>query len=449
MREAVVPAYLLLCLLLGGSVQGVWFNMILQLVGLAIVAWAALGSDERPLIQPAWNLLLLILLGLAVIALQLVPLPASIWPHLGGRERLAAGFSILGVSTPPVGISLAPHESLTAMFAMIPPIAVTCAMLRLRAYRSRWLAIMLIAGTIVGILIGVLQVSGGAASPWYLYAETSRGLATGFFANANHMATLLVATLPFLAALLASVRGGSAQQYSAMAALIVGLALVILVGLALNQSLAGYLLAVPVALASVMIVLPGRNRFRTISAMVSGTLLIIAIIALWVVPIGGHNLRGDVQSSVLSRQEILTTSIRATRDLLPFGSGAGTFRSAYQLYEDHDRLEKPIVNHAHNEYVEVVFETGVPGLVVLGLFLAWWASAAGRAWRSGVSPFARAASVTSAAILAHSLVDFPLRTAAISTVFAMCLALLAQPKVQRGHVRDSSELRPTRHLSWE
>ena len=109
MREAVVPAYLLLCLLLGGSVQGVWFNMILQLVGLAIVAWAALGSDERPLIQPAWNLLLLILLGLAVIALQLVPLPASIWPHLGGRERLAAGFSILGVSTPPVGISLAPH----------------------------------------------------------------------------------------------------------------------------------------------------------------------------------------------------------------------------------------------------------------------------------------------------------------------------------------------------
>ena len=46
MREAVVPAYLLLCLLLGGSVQGVWFNMILQLVGLAIVAWAALESDQ-------------------------------------------------------------------------------------------------------------------------------------------------------------------------------------------------------------------------------------------------------------------------------------------------------------------------------------------------------------------------------------------------------------------
>ena len=70
------------------------------------------------------------------------------------------------------------------------------------------------------------------------------------------------------------------------------------------------------------------------------------------------SLAAETASSIQSRQAILATSVRATMDLFPFGSGAGTFRSVYQLYEDHDRLEKPIVNHAHNDYVEIAFETG-------------------------------------------------------------------------------------------
>jgi hypothetical protein len=37
----------------------------------------------------------------------------------------------------------------------------------------------------------------------------------------------------------------------------------------------------------------------------------------------------------------------------------------------------------------------------------------------------RAAAIASAAILVHSLFDFPLRTAGISALFAVCLALLA------------------------
>ena len=240
LREAVVPAYIFLCLLLGGSVQGAWFNMTLQLAGLAMIAWSALASDERPPTRPARMLLLIVLLALVVMAFQLIPLPASLWAHLGGRERIASGFGLLGLPTPALPVSLAPYTSLGAIFALIPPIAVLCAMLRLRAYRSRWLTIPLVAAAMVGILIGILQVSGGPMSPWYIYQETSRGVATGLFANANHMATLLVITLPFLAALLASVRGAKAQRFSAIAALVGGSALVMLVGLALNQSLAGY-----------------------------------------------------------------------------------------------------------------------------------------------------------------------------------------------------------------
>jgi len=84
-RSAVAPVYLLACLLLGGSAQGIWQNALLQLAGLAIIAWAAVVGDE-PLPKPARNLLLILVAGLAVVALQLVPMPHSLWAH--GLPRL-------------------------------------------------------------------------------------------------------------------------------------------------------------------------------------------------------------------------------------------------------------------------------------------------------------------------------------------------------------------------
>ena len=47
-------------------------------------------------------------------------------------------------------------------------------------------------------------------------------------------------------------------------------------------------------------------------------------------------------------------------------------------------------------------------------------------------------------ILVHSLVDFPLRTAAISAAFAMCLALLIDRRPEQR--QDPTDLRPARHL---
>jgi O-antigen ligase len=143
---------------------------------------------------------------------------------------------------------------------------------------------------------------------------------------------------------------------------------------------------------------------------------------------------------------ILKTSIDAASHLMPLGSGVGSFENIYRLYEDHERLDpNTIVNHAHNDYVEIAMETGVPGLIVLALFLAWWGIAVWRVWKNDVDgPYARAAAVASAAILAHSVVDFPLRTAAISAFFAMCLGLLTLRR--RPKAADSSSLWPTRHV---
>lgn len=446
-REAVGPVYLFACLILGGSAQGIWQNMILQLAGIALIAWAAAAPAEEPLLPSARRLLLLAIIAIAVVALQMVPLPPSVWTKLGPRGALVEGYDALGLQLPALPLSLTPYASLNSLFGLIPPLALFCAIVRLRAYRPSWLAIALLAGTVAGILIGALQVgtTNSGQSSWYLYEETNIGSAVGFFANANHMATLLVVTLPFLAAIAASAKGANMQRYSAVVALTSGIALVIMVGLALNGSLAGYGLTLPVLAASALIVLPANSRLRIWAVALAGALLVAAIAGLELSSIGSSRFGEEAATSVQSRKDILGTTTRATRDFLPFGSGLGSFQQVYHLYERPDQVTPTYVIHAHNDYGEIALEAGVAGIVVMVLFLAWWVTAVWRVWRTAeAAPFARAASIASAAILVHSLVDFPLRTAAISGCFAMCLALLADRRAPAP--KESSDLRPARHV---
>jgi hypothetical protein len=217
---------------------------------------------------------------------------------------------------------------------------------------------------------------------------------------------------------------------------------VVAVGIALNRSVAAYVLALPVAAASLMMLFPARKAVRGWGV---GLVVLLAAGAAMVAlgPLGDRMLGTSL--SVSSRAEMANNTAQAAGDFLPFGSGLGTFRAVYRLYEDHDAVDRVVTNHAHNDYLELALETGIPGIVLMLAFLAWWVVVASGAWRSAASsPYARAAAVASAAILFHSLVDYPLRTGALSCVFAMCLGLMSVRATSR--TPDESELWPTRHL---
>jgi len=228
-------------------------------------------------------------------------------------------------------------------------------------------------------------------------------------------------------------------------ALVIGAAVIILVGILLNRSIAAYGLALPVLCASALIVIPARSRVRPILTIAAGLLLIVALGAIAKSSVSGGKLGLGAATSVQSRQVMATTTSRAIADFLPMGSGLGSFRNVHDLYENPAAVTSEYVVHAHDDYLELALETGVPGIILMLVFLAWWVVAVWRVWKSAeAGPFTRAASIASAAILAHSLVDFPLRTAAISACFGMCLAMLADRRTPAP--ADSSDLRPTRHF---
>ena len=86
LRRAIAPAYLLMCIVLGGSGQGIWANVLLQLIAIAIIAFAFLNRriDRQPLAARRLGVLVALMIGLVV--LQLVPLPPALWTALPGRS---------------------------------------------------------------------------------------------------------------------------------------------------------------------------------------------------------------------------------------------------------------------------------------------------------------------------------------------------------------------------
>jgi O-antigen ligase len=449
LRLAVVPVYLMLCLLLGGaSAAGIWANLALQLLGLALIVYALSVSRRTPIATPSRQLIAIAVLALTLLALQLLPLPPSIWTQLGGREPVAAGFALLGQPLPWLPISLSAYDTRGGLFWTIPAFATLLGIAKLGGYKANWLAWVIVGVVLVSVAIGALQRAGG---DWYFYEVTNFGVGTGFFANANHQATLLIATIPFLAGLYLAgrTRGQSAQRTSGLLVILVGIFVVVLVGLAINGSLAGIGLGVPVVGASALMLWSRKRK-------VPGWAIALALVAVagaaylpFSAPIGSNNLTSaEARTSQLSRYTTFRTTIEAAQDHLPLGSGVGTFIEIYRTYEDPAQVERTFINRAHSDFLEFFLEAGlIAGLIVL-LFLLWWVRRLLAIWwTEKPDHLARAASIATGAILAHSIVDYPLRTVAIGALFAACCALMAEPRPRAQRNAEPEPANKARHLS--
>ena len=443
LRRYLLPAYLFFCLVLGGSSQSIWGVLALRLVAIALIAWAAVGREQRDVRRDRFPIALLIC-GLALIVAQLVPLPPSVWTNFPRRELLVQGFAGLGEPLPWQPVSLTPFLSLETFLFLLPPIATFLTVRRLREKGVTAAAVALLAGALANIFLGYLQLATGASSTsrWYLYDQTNPGSAVGFFANHNHMGLLLVVALPFLAVLaLQSLRSSSTSRLPVTVfAGVTGLAIV--VGIALNGSMAAVLLSVPVILATATLG-PRVSRFRAALLGIAAMALLGATIFLSTSPVQ-PKIAGENVSSFESRQEIWGTTWSSIESSFPVGTGFGSFEKVYTTAEPLGSVTATYVNHAHNDYLELLLEGGLPMGLLIVAFFSWWAV---RSVRIFASPFRdglrRAAAISSGAILAHSVVDYPLRTTAIATVFAFCVALLCSGSGQRSRHGESG----VRHLT--
>lgn len=426
-------AVIISALLFGGATRlDVLAPLIPRLVAAFVIAalvwrgqfgWSGWTWPEKLI----WGMLL------AVPALQLVPLPPSIWTALPGRDYAAQILASTG-GQGWMPLSLTPDATLNSILALTPALAAYALARQANEVTIKlWFGLILLIGT-VGAAIGLLQVASGESSALYFYAITNADAAVGFFSNANHHGSFLACCLLLLAYWMleraATAGNGEAPQIIAVTALA---ALIISIAIPLTLSRAGliFMLGVYVLILAFMINQLRLPRRRAIQIWIAAALIAAAGLYIFLVTFGAlEAMRVDIRNN--GRIELVPLFVAIARDFLPFGSGLGSFDPVFRGYEEPSALLFNYLNHAHNDYAQLAIEGGLPAIVGVLFALGWWATANISILRNRMLlPERRllqalVAMVATSILLAHSLADYPLRGAAVSVCFAIFCAVIAR-----------------------
>ena len=431
---ASVAAFFIACQVFGGaSAAGVLANLLLQIAAIGMLVWGVdrvRQSRIEPMAAAGLGLLGLVML---LPLVQIIPLPASLWTAMPGRAPIVAAYIELRVALPALGISLSPSATLASWLALLPAAAMFVTVLTLGAeYRAR-IGMVVVGVALVSLVFGLMQVAGGTGSALYFYTITSGGSAVGFFSNRNHLATLFLIAIPFvtLALPLAGARALPRASMLGRRAVLVALLALLCVGILLTGSRAGIALILPT------VVLTYATMLRT-SRGVSPWALLIGAAGLGTLVLAGL-LYGPFYQRILARSAAIEDDVRFFAapvvahtgwDNFPFGTGFGTFDPVFRMVGGAANLQPNFVNHAHNDYLELWLTGGLPALLILLLFGWWMLRMVSLNWRTrsgNPSAVSRVAAIAVIVVLIHSFVDYPLRTAAISALFAMACALQLAP----------------------
>ena len=362
----------------------------------------------------------------AIPVIQLIPLSPTLWTALPGQTPRLEALRLAGLAPGWRPISLAPGDTWGALLALTPPAAMFLGGISLDRRAREWMALVWIGGAAVGLALGVAQLASPGGGWAYPYQVTNNGSLVGWFANRNHEAGALLATLPFVAELARSAaRTGSVWRAWAMGLF----GLVAFAALGVIRSRAGAILAVPVLVGCAFLAWRGGGLANRRGALAAAAAVLAVGLVAW---FGASPVldRFTAPAGAEFRLEAWPIVAKAAGDTLPFGAGLGAFDLVFRAVEPLRLVAANFFNHAHNDYLELWLETGWLGVAALIAFAVWFATAAARAWTRG-GGLARAASLSVLVLMAQSLVDYPLRTEALAVWFAFCCGVLAAPGTMR------------------
>lgn len=385
----------------------------------------AILFGSRPQLVEAKPVLLLIASAIALVLLQLVPLPPDLWQVLPGRTLFAQAAVASGQSQPWRPLAIVPGAAINAAGSLIVPMVTYVLLVSLRKDERQWLPVMMLALVVGSTLVGLLQFSGARFNN--VFVNDTPGEVSGTFANRNHFALLiamgcaLVPTWAFL--------DGRSPRWRAPAAL--GLTILLALTILSSGSRTGLALGAIGLLCGLLIVRKGIRRLLSryprwvFLALIAGIVAILAIFVLISVAadraVAINRVLGiDPGQDMRSRG--LPVVLDMIRIYFPIGSGFGGFDPVFRIHEPFPLLKLTYFNHAHNDWLEIVLDGGVLGALLLAAGVFWWARRSIRAWRrqtNGSMMLARLGSAWIGLALAASAFDYPARTPMIMTIIVI------------------------------
>ncbi|MBZ9740964.1 O-antigen ligase family protein [Mesorhizobium sp. CO1-1-4] len=395
----LLGSVLFLSLLIGGgTASGLYTETLIEIA--AIVAAAVILS--RPAQQAIPRAILwLLALVVAVFCFQLMPLPATLLE--GWRPGVLLADPWLDGATRWRFVSVGVGRTIECMLYFIAAAAFFLGVLRLRAEQVHGLLPFFFMGVICNGLAAAIQYS--LSDTVAIEGLLPFTINAGLFANQNHFSALLFVSIPFV------VYYGLFRGHLLSGAL--GLVTLLLLLLAAG-SRAGILIGLAITAISVV--------FLSARSKVGGYGILAVFIGLSIYTIGAWaKIDVKVVDPEFGRAEFARTTIEGIEQNWATGVGFGSFQKVYQIYEKSSMIFKSYVNHAHNDYLELVLEGGAP---VTLLMVAYTVLLSASSLRIRGEPLQKAAFLSISFLLVHSLVDYPLRTAALAMTFAYLNAIV-------------------------
>jgi O-antigen ligase len=380
------------------------------LVAVMVILWAADGSLSGAVRFNRDSIQLPFLAAALYGFIQIIPF---------GTVSDAAGIS--GI---PRTISLhrfATQESAIHYLALFFLLAVALVLLD-SASRIRRLAIVL---TVFGFAYAFFAVLQSVLSPTKIYGIYEATSPFGSFVNRHNFAAFMEMTIAVPLGLMFT---GAINRDKRL--LVLTAILLMGASLLLSGSRGGLVAFVAEVIFLVLLTTGIKSRKNVALKLGLAGLLLLAVIG-GAIFVGGDTSLTRVADTVAAgelttgRSNIWSVTLEVIKANLPFGAGLGAFGVAYTPHDTMSGLER--VEQAHNDYLQVLADAGLIGLLIGGFFLVRLfalgrgAMAIRNNYRRGVA-FGALAGIF--AILIHSIFDFVLHTTAVSILFVTLIALL-------------------------
>jgi len=382
-----------------------------------------------------------------IVLLQLCPLPASLVHRVAGRD-VPAGY-----------LSFEPYATRTHFLILI-----TCfiafyfaqVVSQDRRRKQFFIGALVALGTFEAFY-GLVQYLSGWQQIFAYVKKFDLEEATGTYINRNHYAGFLEMILPFSLAFAiyeyAKLRGDRSSKVSLKSLIAKSAAQRSVLSLAVSVVICGALIfsrsrmGILAAASSVLVIfaLVAISRFHVrMGSLLAATFILLAVcMAVWIGP-------GPIVSRFQTVSEEYSlggqSRISMWRDALPLikhhpwlGTGLGTFPIAYTSGQT--AFLSQFVNHAHNDYLELAADLGIPAALILFVSVLCILLRTVRSFISGGRDFERMVALgcigSSVAILLHSFADFNFYIPANALLFSMILGLAVSVPKPSSHTRGN------------
>jgi O-antigen ligase len=286
-------------------------------------------------------------------------------------------------------------------------------------------------------LFAIVQSLSDPDKIYWTVAPRWGGYVFGPYVNHNHYAGLMEMLTASTAAFWVSRQRRDVWSWFAGAATVVGVTSVVLSGS--RTGVACVLLEMVLLLAVALIAQHRQYRPKAAVAGLGFALLSALVLAAWITPPEtAARLRSAVHSqnaSFADRMVMARDSLRIFRAYPLTGAGLGSFETTYPAFQTLTTDFR--IDHAHNDYAELLAETGILGGILAAVTLGLFLYRAGKRFQEPLELAGNAvawlrvgATIGCIGLMMHSFFDFNLHIPANAAWFVFLTALMcAEPEL--------------------